>query len=345
MWRIYLPVCCSSQRPAMSELTIEEKQLAILLHVRGFSKSFIAKKMNRSRSAIFVLLKQWLKGRFICNKKLRKRTTKLSAQQVYRVLDYFINNPFNTHVQCIQALKLPVARSTIHNVLKKNGIRGYVASSKQFISMQNQIERLRFAIKYQKWTTEWLKVQFIDEKTVQTYSNGKVIVKRKAHERFDPDKIVSQEVQNTKNKLNLVGVVSFNGPNVIYSVSTNFTGKQFTQLARDKLMDIVKDQTVLMDNATIHSNGIKYLKNSGVSVLDFPPKSNDMNLIENVWAMLQKNLNRRLSSCTISTKNKLLELVEKSWKEIPVSFFEKCVMSMPNRLKAVIEAKGRQTKY
>lgn len=184
----------------MSDLSIEEKQLAILLHTRGFSSPMIAKKMNRGRTTIYLLLKQWLKGRFICAKNPRNRSTKLSAQQVYKVLNYFIDNSFDTYAQCIQSLKLPVARSTINNVLKKNGIRCYVAASKQFLSMQNQIKRLRFAIKHQNWTTEWLEVQFLDEKTVQTYANGKVIVKRKAHQQFDPDKIVSQEVQNTKNK-------------------------------------------------------------------------------------------------------------------------------------------------
>lgn len=329
----------------MSELTMDEKQLALLMHMRGFSTSYISRHMNRGRTTIFLLIKRWKKGSFIRKKEPRLRTTKLTAQQGYRVLDFFIHNPFHTYKQCIQALKLPVGVSTIHNLLKKNGVRGYVASAKQFISMQNQIKRLRFAIKYQKWTTEWLEVLFLDEKTVQTYANGKVIVKRKVHQRYDSDKIVSQEVQNTKNKVNLCEVVSFKGPNILYSVSTNFSGKQFAQLTKDKLLNIAKDKTILMDNASIHSKGVMYLKNQGVRVVDFPPKSNDLNLIENVWAMLQRNLNRKLRFVTISSKNQLLKLIEESWKEIPMSFIEKCFLSMPDRLKKVIQAKGRQTKY
>lgn len=188
-------------------------------------------------------------------------------------------------------------------------------------------------------------MQFLDEKTVQTYANGKIIVKRNVNERFDSNKIFTQEVQNTNNKVNLVGVVSFNGPNKIYGVSTKLTGKQFKQLAKDKLMELFKDQTVLMDNASIHLMGIKYLKDCGVQVIDFPPKSNDLNLIENVWAMMQRNLNRKLRSTTISTKNQLLSLINESWKEIPISYIEKCVLSMPNRLQKVIDAKGKQTRY
>jgi len=211
--------------------------------------------------------------------------------------------------------------------------------------MQNQIKRLKFVIKYQNWITVWFDVHFLDEKTVQTYTNGKVIVKRKFRERFDPDKIVSKEIQNPKNKVNLVGIVSFIGPNIKYSVSTNFSGKQYKQLTRIKLMDVVREQTILMDNASIHSMGMKYLENSDVRVLEFPPKSKDMNLIENVWAELQKNLSRKLRSFTISTKDQLLTLIKESWKEIPISFIEKCILSMSNRLKKVIEAKGKQRKY
>lgn len=86
-----------------------------------------------------------------------------------------------------------------------------------------------------------MQVSFLDEKTVQTYSNGRVMVKRNVNERYNPDKMFTQETQNTNNKANLVGVVSYNGPNIIYSVSTKLTEKQFEQLVRLKLDNIVED--------------------------------------------------------------------------------------------------------
>lgn len=230
-------------------------------------------------------------------------------------------------------------------VLTKNGIRNYVACSKSFLSMQNQIKRLKFAIKHQHWTTEWLKVNFLDEKTVQTFSNGRVSVKRKVNERYNADKLITQEIQNTDNKVNLVGLVSFDGPNVIYSVSTSLNGKRFEQLMKNRVKDVVEDSTVLMDNASIHGIGIKYLENLGIRVLDFPPKSNDLNIIENVWAELQKILNSKLRTITISTKVELLTMIEESWKEIPLSFIKNCILSMQKRLNEVIKMKGKQTKY
>lgn len=325
-------------------MTIVEKQMAIQLHVRGFKKNFIANHFGRGVVTIYNVIKDWKNGKFLNVKQRTQRRLKLSAQQVFNTLQYFVNHPFHTHRQCIKSLKLPVSVSTIRKVLSKNGVRNYVACNKQFLSIQNQIKRLKFAIKYQNWTNEWLEVCFMDEKTVQTYANGRVLVKRKINERYNPDMIVTSESQNSRNKVNLVGTVAFNGPNVTYSVSTNFNGAQFEQLLKTKIKNHITG-TVLMDNATIHSKGMKWLLKSGIRVLDFPPKSPDMNIIENVWGMLQKILNRKLLNVTISSKNQLLQMIDESWKEIPNGFIQQCILSMPNRLKQVIKVKGRQTKY
>lgn len=210
--------------------------------------------------------------------------------------------------------------NTIGNILSENKFGNYDASQKQFISLQNQVKRLKFALRYRHWTDEWLNVMYMDEKTVQTYSNGKLLVKRRLNERYDIDKMKIDEKQNTDNKVNLFGVVSFNGSNTIYSVSTNLTGKQVTQLMQKKIADGIGNRIVLLDNASIHSNCMKYLTEHGNAVLDFPPKSNDINIIENVWAELQKILNRKLRNFTVSTKQQLLELINESWKEVPCSF-------------------------
>lgn len=326
-------------------LTKDEKQLSILLHVRGFSTLFISKQLNRNIKTISQLIKNWKKGIFDTSKLRRRRKRKLSAQQILNVLKYFVNNPFHTYGQCAKKLKLPVSDDTISLILKDNKVGNFVACPKQFISLQNQIKRLKFALKYRYWSTEWLDVQFMDEKTVQTYSNGKVMVKRRLGERFDHDKLKIDEKQNSENKVNLFGVVSCSGPNTIYSINTKFNGKEATQLMQKEIKNIVRNSTVLIDNASIHNNCIRYLREHGNIVMDFPPKSNDLNVIENVWAELQKKLNRKLRNITVSTKSQLLELIDESWKEIPSDFIRKCVLSMPQRLEEVIKMKGQQTRY
>lgn len=148
-----------------------------------------------------------------------------------------------------------------------------------------------------------------------------------------------------KLQVNLFGVISYNGPNTIYSVSTNLKSKEVMQLMRRKVVNGIRDSIVLLDNASIHSQCMKYLVEQGILVLDFPPKSNDINIIENVWEELQKILNRKLRNFAVSTKDQLLQLIEESWKEIPSDFIRKCSLSMPRRLEEVIRMKGKQTRY
>lgn len=326
-------------------VTYEEKQVVNHLHERGFSGAFIGRQLKLSRQVISKIIISWKKGE-IQKKNEKPRKGKLTAQQIYKVLKYFVDHPFHTYKQCIVKLNLSVTKNTVRKVLNENGIRNRVACEKPFLTLLNQLKRLRFALKYQHYTVnDWQQVSFLDEKTIQSYRNGRVMVKRRINERFNSDKMVATEKQNSKNKVNLVGVVSHSGPNKLYSVSTKLTGKEFKQLVKMKLKNALRG-TVLMDNAPIHNEGVKHLLDSGFQVLlDFPPKSPDINIIENVWSLLQRIVNRKLRHVIVSTKEELINLIDESWQEVPVNFIDKCIESMPRRLRNVIQMKGKMTLY
>lgn len=327
-------------------LSMDDKQLIIQLHVRGFTQHLISDQLNCCKKTISTIITNWRRGKIAGRCKTKRRAYKLSAQKTFLILNYFIENPFNTHKQCIKDLNMSLSSNTIRRVLQGDGIKSYVACPKPFLSMRNQIKRLRFAMNVRGWTSEqWANVVYIDEKTVQTFSNGKVLVKRRKNERYNVDKLITQEVQNKHNKVNLVGVIHFDGPNMIYSVHTKLKGSHFNQLMRTKVEPILKHKTILIDNAKIHLKAINYLRQNLVNVLDFPPKSPDLNPIENVWAELQKILNKKLKSTTISTKNDLIELIRVSWKEISPQTINNCILSMPRRVHEVIRAEGKQTRY
>lgn len=329
-----------------THLTIAEKQQIVHLHVRGFTNCFISAQMKCHRNTVSSVIVKWRNAQFITSKNTRNCRLSLSAQKVHQVLKYFLDNPFNTYKQCIRDLKLPVCYQTIANVLTRNGVKNYIACSKPFLSLLNRIKRLRFAIKYRDWSwQQWANVVFMDEKTIQTYGNGKVMVKRRRNERYEPRNMFLQEIQNKKNKVNLVGTVSCDGPNIIYSVPTKLNGKHFQQLMKKKVGKLLVNKSVIMDNATIHRKGLNYLRKAGHTLFDFPPKSADLNPIENVWGKLQKILNRKLRNVCISTQAELLELIRESWKEIPVIFIQKSVLSMPKRLEDVIRMQGGQTRF
>lgn len=72
-----------------------------------------------------------------------------------------------------------------------------------------------------------------------------------------------------------------------------------------------------------------------------PPQSPDINPIEHLWAIIEKELQKFNITSKTSLKDKILEV----WSSISPSITENLVKSMHNRLQDVIRAKGGPTKY
>lgn len=51
---------------------------------------------------------------------------------------------------------------------------------------------------------------------------------------------------------------------------------------------------MLQDNFAGHKTDVvmAYIKSKNIDLLDFPPRSPDLNIIENYWSLIQRNVNR-----------------------------------------------------
>ena len=91
-----------------------------------------------------------------------------------------------------------------------------------------------------------------------------------------------------------------------------------------------------------NSNVVKtWLHNNGISLLDFPPYSPDLNPIENLWSDVQK----RVEEAQATTKEELENVVQEEWAATTVESVRKLVRSMPHRIAQVIERNGAYTDY
>ena len=98
------------------------------------------------------------------------------------------------------------------------------------------------------------------------------------------------------------------------------------------------------DGAPCHTAKVcqAWFKNNNVRLLSWPGNSPDLNPIENLWARLKILVSQRRPS----NKQQLIEAIVECWHHvITVQELESLVKSMPNRIKAVITAKGYATKY
>ncbi len=73
----------------------------------------------------------------------------------------------------------------------------------------------------------------------------------------------------------------------------------------------------------------------GVTVLDWPANSPDLNPIENLWSIVK----RKMRDTRPNNADELKDTVKESWASIPPQQCHKLITSMPRRTEAVIKAK------
>jgi transposase len=113
------------------------------------------------------------------------------------------------------------------------------------------------------------------------------------------------------------------------------------------------EMSFMQDNAPIHTARIikKFFEENGISTIDWPPYSPDLNPIEHAWAKLKEMIYRldpdieNYQGSIGDLKDRFNELIERAWEALGQEYFDKLIESMPRRIQAVIEAKGWYTKY
>ena len=120
---------------------------------------------------------------------------------------------------------------------------------------------------------------------------------------------------------------------------------QLHQWAANTGQDGIGNFIFMQDGAPCHKAKAvtKYLRDEGIVVLDWPGNSPDINPIEKMWAIMKKEMRKNV----ISNKTKLIEELIRVWFRSP-EIQENCkklIHSMPERVQAVIKAKGGFTKF
>lgn len=80
----------------------------------------------------------------------------------------------------------------------------------------------------------------------------------------------------------------------------------------------------------------------GIDVLSWPPNSPDLNIIENLWGIVQQRLNKRYFASFTAFRQGLIE----EWNNLSLERDIRVLFhSMEKRLKMVVEREGAATDY
>ena len=108
-----------------------------------------------------------------------------------------------------------------------------------------------------------------------------------------------------------------------------------------------------LDNALVHTASIvtERFEQYNIQVDEHPPYSPDLNPIEHVWVVLKQQFHKQHPDITDTpddpdaVRGRLIAVLPKVCDSLPEQLFDNLYPSMPDRLAAVIDAKGWYTRY
>jgi transposase len=236
------------------------------------------------------------------------------------------------------------SQSTVLRVAHKLSLYPYHPRKQLVFSAEHIKKRLAFAKAHKN--DDWSDVAYLDEKVafLIPQSNSKVdIVWAKKGTKVPP---INHERHSSK--LNVIAVVSKNTKSRLYIFEQNMDSDLLIEALRSTLIphclnEIGPTYRLVMDNDPKHTSKktAAFFEQNNVPNTFLPPKSPDLNIIENVWSMLDQ----RVKSIAVKTKANFQKQLPKLWDQIPQVNISNCVDSMQRRLQAIISAKGGHTKY
>jgi transposase len=250
-------------------------------------------------------------------------------------------------------LGIKVCNNTVYNALREAGLEAIEKEAKPMLSPKNIKARLAFAKYHQNWTIDdWKRVIWSDETKINRFgSDGRSWCWIRDGETQQPHH-VKQKVKHGGGSIMIWGCMTSHGPGFMCQINNTMDQHVYKHILQDYLLPTINwyDMDIehiifQQDNDAKHKakSVCEWLDNQPFEVLEWPAQSPDLSPIEHLWATLQ----RRLGEYEHPPKGmvELWERIEIEWNKITVEECIRLIESMPNRIQAVLKAKGRWTKY
>jgi len=194
---------------------------------------------------------------------------------------------------------------------------------------------------------QWDLVLFSDEAHIELGPHGQVWVQRPYGASFEPEYMTSKRPH--PQRVSMWACFSGKGLGEIEIFTDILESTLFRRILQKCLLPSARrlfppgPWYFLQDNDPKHTSlKIKtHLHNKGVTCLELPPYSPDLNPIENLW----KDLKRRIEKRNARNVEELKQFVSEEWLATDPTFLVNLSHSMPDRLTAVIANGGHTTKY
>lgn len=286
---------------------------------------------------------------------------KLTDEDKQNLIDLTIQNPHIKYAELRNAVNNKVTIRTIQSMFQQIHKRKWKQRKRPEIQPLNAQKRLTWALKYEYYTPqEWRRILWSDECSVERGKGGQLIwTWHSLTEQLREHDV--REIRTGKSiKKMFWGAFKFDKQSPLVPLTSDgssagggITATVIKQLYMEQLPELLSNGDIFMqDNAPVHRAHIirDLLQELGLDIMEWPPYSPDLNPIENIWAIMKTiiiNDHPELQNAPDNDQTlcALIQAAKEAWGSIEERVLKNLSNTMPNRVRAVIEADGWYTKY
>lgn len=341
-------------------LELNREQTRVQIHsLRKSGKSWreIALETGKSKDSVRKIFGRVVKNNSFKEKSRAGRPRKLSDRS-RRVLVNILRksnrkSPEHVRKEASTHHNIDVSASTVRRAFKESGYVARVKKKKPLLTAKHKKLRLSWAKKHNTWTVdEWRNVIWSDESAFGlVWGEGREYDWSKDGDILDDDSVIPTKKFNG-GKVMIWGCITYEGVGFACKIDDILDSELYSEILRHELMETVDfykmdhSQVIFQqDNDPKHTSNMseETLEEIGLDVMEWPAQSPDLNPIEPFWKHLKKKLRDRKN--IYATKEELWEALQEELEVINKDLCRKLIASMPERVQAVIRAKGGYTKY
>lgn len=301
-----------------------------MLYSKNIPKAEIARKFNVSLSTINRKIATWNNEGRVCRKK-QKRWFKLSAEQIDQVKQLVESDPFLKRDEIVAALNLPVSVQTITRICKHLRLPCAISPRKFYVKPIDCALREYVARRRLHWTVDqWERIVFTDESGIDNSGNQQIKIRRPRGKRN-----ILKYMYCSPNRTLRVNYFSFCdkfgvGDIWFYRRMNSPLYCQIVHELIEKLKERFGDDKfkIVHDNAKFawSEETLEFLRDLDYEkyFLKIPPYPPDMNIIENLWALLKRKVRNHcfLYGQARNGREMFEDLVDHHWSTISSNVVE-----------------------
>lgn len=328
----------------MPRITDNIRKHIIQSFEEGFSERDISNEFNLSKSGVHGIITKWLNDGTIIDRPKSGRKRIYNNRDMRELLRLSKSNPFLTARQ-LQTQWKKASISTVKYILRQNELFGRSAAKVPFLNKKVIKKRYNWAKEYGTWDQkQWNQIIFSDECSIQLKPTRRAFVRRMNGDRFKKPYTI-KTVKHGSKSLMIWGAIKQDGERILKRFTKYADSLEYQRILKAGLFEIYKPENIFQqDGAPCHRSKTttNFLHRSGVLFIsDWPPQSPDINIIENLWSALKKEVFKQ----NYNTLDQLWESCLLEWERISNECINKLYLSIPKRLMLVRKAKGGNTSY